>query len=146
MGSIVSDGCVPQGGTRTEYFLSGSAPTANCYPPGYAWGDTTGWYDTTYDSLRGTLPTTAEDSAWWERLRLRTFGRDTLSPVPPDTTGATPGGAIPLPGQRPPDTITRPPITIPRRPDTTRIGARPRPTGEPIGRPVGRPRTDTIPR
>jgi penicillin-binding protein 1A len=117
MGSIVSEGCVPQGATFTEYFISGTAPSANCYPQGYAYGDSLGldepWQ---YDPV--PLDTT---DGWWERLRRRVLGED--------------------------DAVRRAGDTIPRADTTrvTTDPARRRdtvPTGEP--RPLGEPiRTDT---
>jgi penicillin-binding protein 1A len=133
LGTIVSEGCIPQGGTHTEYFLSGTAPSANCYPPGYAWDDSTGSYADYYDSLRAADSLRADslrgatpgDSAWWDRVRRRGSGRDTLRTAPLDTGVLPPGGAFPRPSSGAP---TRPDTILPR--DTTR----PRP-----------PRRDTIP-
>jgi penicillin-binding protein 1A len=150
LGAIVSDGCVPQGPTRTEYFLSGTAPTANCYPSGYAWGDTTGYYDYA-DAWGDTLAASGQDAGWWERLRQRVFGRDSLATVPVDTSYITRPGAIPVPpGSQPPPTGTTlptgtiPPGTTPPRtvsPAVTDTRPRPRPSREPLGRPV---RPDTL--
>jgi penicillin-binding protein 1A len=155
LGAIVSEGCVPQGGTRTEYFLSGTAPTANCYPSGYAWGDTTGTYGGYYDELRDTIPTSSTtDTGWWERLRQRFFGRDTMR-VPLDSMRTPPGAGMPPPAMQPPPGMQPPPppgappssaVPTPRpAPDTGRTSPR-RSSRQPLGRPVDvRPRPDTIP-
>jgi hypothetical protein len=146
MGAIVSDGCMPQGPTHTEYFLSGTAPVSNCYPSGYALDDTTAWYDSAYDAWRDSI--SADDDAWWERLRSRTLSSDTLPTVPVDTVNLPPPGGIPpTPVQPPPGTPPpiMPPNTIPPGPDTLRLPPGRRPLRDPVGRPVRPPpRRDTI--
>ncbi|MGH7464115.1 MAG: penicillin-binding transpeptidase domain-containing protein, partial [Longimicrobiales bacterium] len=128
MGSIVSEGCAPQGATHTEYFLSGTAPSANCYPSAYAYGDTFGYMDEDWRSDPAALDTA---DGWWERLRRRVFGDD-------DTVqrGRQPAGT---------DSVRLPGDPIPGRTDA----ARPRPDTTPSGqrRPLGEPiRPDTAPR
>jgi penicillin-binding protein 1A len=77
MGSIVSEGCVPQGATYSEYFLSGTAPSANCYSS-YAWGDTLGYTDEDWRYEPMDLDTA---DGWWERLRRRVLGPDSTRHV-----------------------------------------------------------------
>jgi penicillin-binding protein 1A len=147
MGVVVDAGCVPQGPTRTEYFLRGMAPTRTCYPPAdyWAYGDTGAYGE--FDELAVDTVGGGE-AGWWERLRRRfaredsvraaqgrTAQRDTVRPEPADTgrpprpdTSARPIGDpatnAPRPGRPRPDTTGA-------RPDTT-AGGRPAATG---GRP-----------
>src|SRR5690606_36264389 len=73
MGTVVSEGCVPEGGTYTEYFIGGSAPSANCYSPDYyAYGDTLGYLDD--DWRDDSLPPLDTAAGWCERLRRRVRG------------------------------------------------------------------------
>ena len=87
-GSIVGEGCPTFGATRTEYFLTGTAPIGECYrEPGYyeaAWLDSLGYpdslyggaYDTTYTYPYDTTSVRTEDDRFWERLRSRVFGEE----------------------------------------------------------------------
>jgi hypothetical protein len=61
---------VPQGGTYTEYFITGTAPSGNCYPQGYAYSDTLGMDE---DWRYEPVPYDTADG-WWERLRSRVLG------------------------------------------------------------------------
>jgi penicillin-binding protein 1A len=142
MGQVVASGCTPQGPTRTEYFVGGTAPSMDCYSTPYAYTDTFAW-DGVYDELRDSIANAgaAQDDGWWDRLKAR-FGRDTPPTVtiPPLTTDSlgrpvqTPPGQVPVtpPAQAPP---TQPPAQI--RADTAR-----KPIGTPVGPP--RPRPDTL--
>jgi len=157
-GAIVSEGCIVQGGTRTEYLLSGRAPQTNCHPTGYAWGDTMNVSGGYYDEVRDSIPRTAEEIGWLQRVRQRFFGRDTLrSNAPRDTMRTRPGGALPWPptspsGALPPATQSPPgalpPTTIsPPHPGTETTRPQPsRSPGQPLGRPIDvRARSDTMP-
>jgi penicillin-binding protein 1A len=73
MGSVVSAGCVPQGATYTEYFLSGMSPGAHCYPDAYAYADSFGYLDEDWRYDSAGIDTT---DGWWERLRRRVLGDD----------------------------------------------------------------------
>ncbi len=127
-GSIVGEGCPTYGQTRTEYFLSGTAPIGECYrDPSYY---QTGWYDSlgayTYDSTY-TYPydttSTAESSErFWERMRERVFGREDSLGVrqSPETTLDT------APDRRPTRAEER--VNEPARRDTTQ----PPVLGEPV--------------
>jgi penicillin-binding protein 1A len=119
MGQVVSADCVVEGATRTELFLRGMAPMPSCYPDRYGYSDTLDWaYD--YEMRDSILGDTA--SGWWQRLRQRVFGTDTVG-------GDTARGGIRPDTTTPPDTTRR---------DTTR-------RREPIGTPVPRPPRDTLP-
>jgi penicillin-binding protein 1A len=117
-GNVVDESCPGFGATRNEYFLLGTAPSGQCrYPYDYYLQDTLGYGDIAGD-------TTGRDDGWWDRLRNRVFGRDTIN----DTT------RIPVRTTRPPvdtlrrdtlrrdtlrrDTLRTPPDTLIRR-DTT---------------------------
>lgn len=118
MGSIVSEGCVPQGGTYTEYFITGTAPSGNCYPQGYAYSDSLGLAE---DWQYEPVPYDTADG-WWERLRRRVLGDD-------DTVrrAGQPAAGDSMQRSAQPDTArARDPLP----------GGQPRPLGEPI-------RTDT---
>ena len=136
-GMVVAAGCSPQGATRTEYFVGGSAPSAPCYPTPYAYSDTFGW-DGVYDELRDSIPPANVDDGWWERFKAR-FGRDTAPrvQVPATTDPVVTDSTLP-PVQNPPTTGRPTPPTSP--PDTTR--PRPAPLGTPVTPP--RPRPDTL--
>jgi penicillin-binding protein 1A len=141
-GVVADAGCTPEGATRTEYFLRGTAPTRSCYPT-YAYYDTLGY---PYDTLGVNA---ADESGWWDRLRRRFLREDSLRLAQPDTGRLPPGDAPPpvaeppLPIQSPPGDTASPPPGDPRPgqppgqppPDT---GARPRPIGEPVVRPPPR--------
>jgi 1A family penicillin-binding protein len=114
MGTVVSADCVPQGATRTEYFVSGTAPMANCYPAGYAYWDTLGYLDAEWEYETPQMDTT---DGWWERVRRRVFGDDTTA-IRRDTL-RTPRDTIPRP---------TPPRDTTSQSDTTRR----RPIGEPV--------------
>jgi 1A family penicillin-binding protein len=73
MGSVVSAGCMPQGATYTEYFLSGTSASGNCYPDAYAYGDTFGYLDEDWRFDSAGIDTS---DGWWERLRQRVLGDD----------------------------------------------------------------------
>jgi penicillin-binding protein 1A len=119
MGTVIAEGCVPQGGTRTEYFISGTMPSPACYPTGYAYYDTLGYVD---DTWRYEMPELDTADGWWERIRRRVFRDDTL-------------------GVRMRDTLPPLPRADTTRADTTRPP--PRPLGEPVGPPPRRPPPDT---
>jgi penicillin-binding protein 1A len=130
MGTLVAANCVPQGATRTEYFISGTAPSPTCYPAGYDYA-----YVDTFQYMNDDWRTEPVDTAtqgWWERVRRRVFGDD--------TTGVR---RDPVPATR--DTLRPAPTPTPR-PDTARPG-QPRPLGEPVGQPprdtIRRPPPDT---
>jgi penicillin-binding protein 1A len=123
MGSIVSEGCVPQGGTYTEYFITGTAPSGNCYPQGYAYGDSLGLAE---DWQYEPVPYDTADG-WWERLRRRVLGDDdsvrragrpaagdTMQYDPARAQRDTARGRDPLPSGQPR------PLGEPIRNDTTR--------------------------
>jgi penicillin-binding protein 1A len=122
MGSIVSEGCVPQGGTYTEYFITGTAPSGNCYPQGYAYSDSLGLDE---DWQYEPVPYDTSDG-WWERLRRRVLGDDdTLRRAGQPGTGDTMQRGDPA-----------------RAPGDTARGRDSLPSGQP--RPLGEPiRTDT---
>ena len=151
MGQVIASGCVPQGPTRTEYFIGGTAPGYNCYSTPYAYNDTFAW-DGVYDELRDTLGTAvADDDGWWERMKAR-FGRDTPSTVripPAGTPVVTDPNAPPVqipPGQQvPPVQPVTPPVQQPppvQLPPGTRVDTTRKPIGTPVGPP--RPRPDTM--
>jgi penicillin-binding protein 1A len=161
MGQVIASGCTPQGATRTEYFIGGSAPGMNCYNTPYAYSDTFAW-DGVYDELRDTLGTAVrtDDDGWWERMKAR-FGRDTPPTVtipPAGTPVVTDPNAVPIPGQQVPVTPVpttppgqqTPPVTPPaqQQPPPAQIppGMRVDTTRKPIGTPVGppRPKPDTM--
>ncbi|HEX2167703.1 MAG TPA: penicillin-binding protein 1A [Longimicrobiales bacterium] len=128
MGSIVSEGCVPQGATYTEYFLSGTSAAGNCYSDSYAYADTFGLpgdEDWRYDPAE--LDTA---DGWWERLRARVLGDDD------SVTRGRPTG---------PDSV-RPPVdpADPAR-DTATDPRRPQPLGEPVRRDTTPAPPDTSP-
>ncbi|HEX6307353.1 MAG TPA: PBP1A family penicillin-binding protein [Longimicrobiales bacterium] len=124
MGTILAEGCVPQGRTYTEYFVTGSAPSANCYPADYwAYADSFGYMDEDW-----RYDTTAIDTSdgWWERLRRRVFGED-------DSVRRAP-----RPGQ---DTTRQDSV---RRDTARQDTARKRPLGDPVRRDTTRrPPPDT---
>jgi hypothetical protein len=123
MGSIVSEGCVPQGGTYTEYFITGTAPSGSCYPQGYAYSDSLGLDE---DWQYEPVPYDTSDG-WWERLRRRVLGDDdsvrragrpaagdTMQYDPARAQRDTARGRDPLPRGQPS------PLGEPIRNDTTR--------------------------
>jgi penicillin-binding protein 1A len=68
-GEVIADNCPVSTDTRTEYFLSGTAPLGTCYPDSYwAYYDSLGYraYD---DTVTDTLSTASD--GWWERMRAR---------------------------------------------------------------------------
>ncbi|HEX6133638.1 MAG TPA: PBP1A family penicillin-binding protein [Longimicrobiales bacterium] len=124
MGTVLAEGCVPQGRTYTEYFISGSTPSPNCYSTDYwAYGDSLGYMD---ESWRYDTAAIDTSDGWWERLRRRVFGED-------DSVRRAP-----RPGA---DTTRRDTV----RADTARQDtARKRPLGEPVRRDTTRrPPPDT---
>jgi 1A family penicillin-binding protein len=140
MGVVVDAGCPSQGGSYTEYFIRGMAPTRSCYPAGdyYAYGDSLGYYD----ELR---PTGDEDAGWWDRLRRRFAREDSarIAQQPPrfevhddvpqrDVPVGTPMPSEPAPAPAPPpparqDTVRPRPAPAPASPSAPR-----RPIGEPV--------------
>ena len=135
MGSVVSAGCMPQGATYTEYFLSGTSASGSCYPDAYAYGDTFGYTDEDWRYDSAGIDTS---DGWWERLRQRVLG---------DDDGVRRAGE-PADSLRPRlDTAAlRPrPDTAGQRADTARADtARRRPLGEPVRRDTtSRPPPDT---
>lgn len=126
MGTTIAEGCVPEGGTYTEYFISGTSPQANCYPSSYyAYADTFGYMDEDWRYEPVELDTA---DGWWERLRRRVLGDDTATVRMDD------------PARR--DTARQPrQDSAPARPDTTRPARRP--LGEPVDTPPRRPPPDT---
>lgn len=135
LGNVAMDNCIMQGATRQEYFLTGSAPVANCYyGQGYAYTDS-------LSALYGdSLSTdTLTDSGWWDRLRRRIFGdagvRDTMgvaAPVTPDPY-AVDSLAAPLDSLGLPVDTMRPPAGLPGAPVTVPRGIPPL-VGQPTGR------------
>ena len=116
MGSVVSAGCAPQGATYTEYFLSGTSASGNCYVDTYAYSDTLGYADEDWRIDPAQMDTA---DGWWERLRERVLGDDGVrradQPAGRDSVPARTG--------QPADTADRP------APDR-----RPAPLGEPVRR------------
>jgi penicillin-binding protein 1A len=106
MGNVYAENCPLLGPTHEEYFLSGTAPVATCYAdPGYMY----------YDSLGYPVDTLMMHDEWWQRLRRRLLGRDTIKTEPVDTMPTLLGDTLQRDTARPrPDTV-RPWIT-----DTTR--------------------------
>jgi len=95
LGNVALANCMVQGVTRQEYFLSGSAPVANCYyGQGYAYTDSLAAQH--QDSL---YLDTLIDGGWWDRLRRRIFGdagvRDTLNVQPAVTPDPYPDTLLP---------------------------------------------------
>jgi hypothetical protein len=72
-GDVIPEGCEPYSETRREYFLAGTTPLGQCYPPGYAYRDSLGYpvYTSPYDTL-------ADRTGWWDRIRSRIFERDSV--------------------------------------------------------------------
>jgi penicillin-binding protein 1A len=136
-GAIVDETCPAMEGAYQEYFLSGTAPYTDCYPPGYlAYGDSLGLYGDSiweeYDRQR------AEEDGWWARMRARIFGEDSsgIRPAQPrDSLRILPPGIRPA-EPRADDMEPAPVDTVDMR--------LPRPIGDP--RPATRPRPDSIPR
>jgi penicillin-binding protein 1A len=117
VGDVADGGCPVQGATHTEYFLHGTAPRNTCYGADfYTYGDTLG-----YDQLAADTA-----SGWWERMRAKYFGDDSLTlDVPPlqtdpinelDTLDATQGP----PRGRTGDAPLGKPVPMPARTDTSR--------------------------
>ena len=136
-GNAVAENCPVQGATRQEYFMTGTAPFAECYINTYPY-DSLGY-------LTDSIP--AYDDGWWARLKKRVFRADTIpvTTLPPDTTvdrviGDTLLGRPVLRS----DTFRRAPVDTLRRPrpDTLK-----RLIGDTMLRPKPdtlRPRTDTL--
>lgn len=85
-GSIAGAGCPTVGATRTEFFLSGTAPIGECYRTldyyQTAWSDSLGDY--TYDEdYEFPYDTTAaeSDESFWRRLRERVLGEEDSAAV-----------------------------------------------------------------
>ncbi len=139
-GNVISEGCIPQGAVRREYFLQGTvAAGSSCYPAYYV------------DEYGDTVPygTGQDEEGWWQRLKDRFFGGDSSdssrlaelrsradSLQRPDT--ANPADRRPGRDSLPPpwDTATPPPRP---RADTTRSPQPPQP------RDSMSPERDTIP-
>jgi 1A family penicillin-binding protein len=68
-GEVIADNCAYGGETRTEYFLSGTAPLGTCYPDYYAYGDSLGYGSYYGDTLR--VDTLDGEDGWWDRMRAR---------------------------------------------------------------------------
>jgi membrane peptidoglycan carboxypeptidase len=143
MGAVVGEGCPADSGVYEEFFLAGTAPLTSCWVDPYlAYADTLGVYSDSiwadYERRR------AEEESWWERLRRRVFGRDTLRPgqVPPDSPTALPDTVVPRPDsvRPPPDSMRPRPDTLRPRPDTLR----PRPDTMPTRPDTLRTRPDTL--
>jgi hypothetical protein len=78
-GAIVGEGCPAYGTTRTEYFLSGTAPLGECYRAHdyytSAWQDSLGYvYDEDYAYPYDDTASADRDEGFWDRLRERVFG------------------------------------------------------------------------
>ncbi|HSK19419.1 MAG TPA: PBP1A family penicillin-binding protein [Longimicrobiales bacterium] len=135
MGSVVSAGCMPQGATYTEYFLSGTSASGNCYPDAYAYGDTFGYLDEAWRFDSAGIDTS---DGWWERLRQRVLGDDdgVRRAGEPDSLGVRGDTAALRRAGR---------DTTGQRADTARADtARPRPLGDPVRRDTtSRPPPDT---
>jgi 1A family penicillin-binding protein len=104
-GVVADAGCAPEGGTRTEYFLRGTAPMTTCYPPGYyAYSDSLPYDDVRYQ----------DDAGWWERMRRRFAREDSLRLATPDPALTEPADEIPgdelpvPPAEVTTDTMARP--------------------------------------
>jgi membrane peptidoglycan carboxypeptidase len=145
-GTLVALGCPDGGSTRQEVFVRGTVPAGSCSPQSstYVWGDTLGGYNYDPETVRDR-----DDDRWWERMRQRVFGRDSIPQLPP-TVAAERAPDTPQPGDRPrvqadsaaaprPAT-TRPTGYVPT--DTAGRGTQTRPRSEP--RLLGRP-ADSVP-
>ena len=78
-GAIVGEGCPAYGTTRTEYFLSGTAPLGECYRAHdyytSAWQDSLGYvYDEDYTYPYDDTASVNRGEGFWDRLRERVFG------------------------------------------------------------------------
>jgi 1A family penicillin-binding protein len=126
MGVVVSADCPQHGGTRTEYFIRGMAPSRTCYyPEAYVYGDSLDWdYDEFGDD---------RDDGWWDRLRRRFAREDSLrlAETPPPPT------PMDLPGQVPDTAPGAQPGVPPEEPGDTAGPPAPPPDAPPLGRPVG---------
>jgi penicillin-binding protein 1A len=104
LGNVVGENCPILHATRQEYFITGTAPMATCYPAYdayYAYDSMYGWPDTlAYDTL--------EEEGWLARMRQRILrDRSESRPVYPDTSRRWP-----RPQQMPlnPNPNARPPV------------------------------------
>ena len=129
MGSVVSEGCVPQGATYTEYFLGGTSASGNCYSDAYAYADTFGLPDD--EDWRYDPVDMDTSDGWWERLRQRVLGDDDVVRRADRSAGRDSAG----PPADPADPAQP-------APDTTDPSRRPAPLGEPV-RDTTRPPPDT---
>ena len=102
-GTVVGTGCPTRGATRTEVFLTGTAPIGECYRGSdyyqMTWSDSLGryTYDEDYEYPYDTTSVPEEDDDFWGRLRQRVFGEGdsvTVRPSPQiavDTAAARAG-------------------------------------------------------
>lgn len=106
-GNVVGENCPIVGATRTEYFIQGTAPVAQCYPTydQYTYMDTLGYPDT---SAYSTTPGSAADERWWSRMREKIFGNKANEPVLVDTTPTILGRPTNPSNPSPPPSPTNP--------------------------------------
>ena len=126
MGNLVGENCPTVGGTRSEYFMTGTAPAVSCYTdPTYTYAD----------SFNDPYPIDTMRQGWYARLKGRLFADTLATAIPPDPDITA-------------DTVVRdtslwPPATRDRRPVRDSIPSR-APVRINLDSLRGRPRPDTI--
>jgi penicillin-binding protein 1A len=108
-GDVVSEGCVAQGGTHTEYFLRGTTPVNYCYGPSFYAYDSLQYDQYQLNDLE------AQNMSWWDRMRAKYLDDDTsqmaLPPAQADPIYETDTAAL----RRQRDSIANTPIGDPVR-------------------------------
>ncbi|MGQ0561270.1 MAG: penicillin-binding protein 1A [Gemmatimonadota bacterium] len=109
-GNVLGENCPTVGATRREYFISGTAPLAECYSSydSFTWNDSLyGYPDSAY------YETERADDGWWTRLRSRIFGSEPEREPPPLDSGVIGQPVNPPPNPNP---ATQPPPIEPPKP------------------------------
>jgi penicillin-binding protein 1A len=132
-GNVYGDECPTMTGTRHEYFMTGTAPVTSCYAnPMYTYADSLGGYPS--DSL-------AYDDGWWQRIKNRIFGADSVAVSPPTAEVTDSVRRDPVPPVSGPPVLGTP---VPR-PDSARLAEQRRRLRIDTVRPdTTRPKPDTI--